>query len=96
MGDYTGGGFNYDFWNQYLDLDDEDTTTDTTTTGTAADTNAVDQQIDDLFEDPDFIANLNQLIETQNWNPEEQNFKDWANEDWDNYWRQLFSEGGEL
>jgi len=25
MSDYpTGGGFNYDFWNQYLDLDDEE------------------------------------------------------------------------
>jgi len=93
MSDYpTGGGFNYDFWNQYLDLDDEDTTTtDTTTTGTATDTNAVLQFIDDLFEDPTFIENLNQLTETQNWNPEEQSFEDWANDDWDNYWSQLLS-----
>jgi len=99
MSDYpTGGGFNYDFWSQYLD--DEDTTTDTTTTdttttdtttGTATDTNAVLQFIDDLFEDPTFIENLNQLTETQNWNPEEQGFENWANEDWDNYWSQLLS-----
>ena len=94
MSDYTGGGFNYDFWSQYLDDEDtttDTTTTDTTTTGTAADTNAVIQFIDDLFEDPTFIENLNQLTETQNWNPEEQSFEDWANEDWNNYFNQLLS-----
>ena len=95
MSDYpTGGGFNYDFWSQYLDDEDtttDTTTTDTTTTGTATDTNAVLQFIDDLFEDPTFIENLNQLTETQNWNPEEQGFENWANEDWDNYWSQLLS-----
>ena len=91
MSDYpTGGGYGYNWWDtdQYY-TDPADPAggggDDTTDAGSDADTVAVDQQIEDLFEDPDFIASLAQLMEEQNFFPDEQSLGEWTNDDWDSY-----------
>ena len=87
-GDYTG---TYNWWDtdfSTTDTDTDITDVDFSTYDTAdadADTVAVDQQIEDLFEDPDFIASLAQLMETQNFFPDEQGLGEWTNDDWDSY-----------
>jgi len=87
-GDYTG---TYNWWDtdfSTTDTDTDITDVDFSTYDTAdadADTVAADQQVEDLFEDPDFIASLAQLMETQNFFPDEQSLGEWTNDDWDSY-----------
>ena len=87
-GDYTGGGYNW--WDTDFSTDPADTDiTDvdfSTYDSIDADPAAVDQQIEDWFEDPDFIASLTQLMEEQDFSPDEQSLGEWTNDDWDSYW----------
>ena len=94
MSDYpTGGGYNWwdtDF--STTDTDTDITDVDFSTYDTAdADTVAADQQIEDLFEDPDFIASLAQLMEEQNFFPDEQSLGEWTNDDWDSYFENFLN-----
>ena len=87
--DYTGSGYNWWDTDQYY-TDPADPAgggggDDATDDATDADTVAADQQVEDLFEDPDFIASLAQLMETQNFFPDEQSLGEWTNDDWDSY-----------
>ena len=96
MSDYpTGGGYNWwdtDFSTTDTDTDITDVDFSTYDTADAdADTVAVDQQIEDLFEDPDFIASLAQLMETQNFFPDEQSLGEWTNDDWDSYFENFLN-----
>ena len=89
MSDYpTGGGYNWWDTDQYY-TDPTDPAggggDDTTNASSDADTVAVDQQIEDLFEDSDFIASLTQLMEEQNFFPDEQSLGEWTNDDWGSY-----------
>ena len=94
MGDeYTGGytGSGYNWWDtdfSTTDTDTDITDVDFSTYDTAdadADTVTVDQQIEDLFEDPDFIATLTEIMQEQNFFPDEQSLGEWTNDDWDSY-----------
>ena len=91
--DYTGGGYNWwdtDFSTDPADTDitDVDFSTYDTVDADAdadADTVAVDQQIEDLFEDSDFIAGLTEIMQEQNFFPNEQGLGEWTNDDWYSY-----------
>ena len=91
-GGYTGGGYNWWDTDQYY-TDPADPAggggDDTTDAGSDADTVAVDQQIEDLFEDPDFVANLVKIMAEQNFFPDEQSLGEWTNDDWNSYFENL-------
>jgi len=84
-GDYTGGGYNWWDTDQYYTDPADPAGGGGGDDATDADTVAVDQQVEDWFEDPDFIASLAQLMETQNFFPDEQGLGEWTNDDWYSY-----------
>jgi hypothetical protein len=99
MSDYpTGGGYGYNWWDTdqyYTDPADPAGGGGDDTADADADTVAVDQQVEDLFEDPDFIAALVQLMEEQNFSldslNEEQDLSAWSGANWDTYFKEFFS-----
>ena len=96
----TGGGYGYNWWDTdqyYTDPADPaggggDPATDA---ATDAETIDVDQAVEDLFEDSDFIAALTQLMEDQEFGPIDfsifsipnapEYMGDWDDEDWENF-----------
>ena len=93
--DYTGSGYNWWDTDQYYTDPADPAGGGGGDDATDADTVAVDQQIEDLFEDSDFIASLAQLMEEQNFSldslNEEQNLSAWSGPNWDTYWEEFFS-----
>ena len=96
-GGYTGGGYNWWDTDQYY-TDPADPAgggggDDTTDAGTDADTVTVDQAIEDLFEDPDFIAALTEIMEDQNFSlgSLDEEYSEWGGANWDTYFDEFFS-----
>jgi len=94
-GDYTGSGYNWWDTDQYYTDPADPAGGGGGDDATDADTVAVDQQIEALFEDSDFIASLAQLMEEQNFSldslNEEQNLSAWSGPNWDTYFDEFFS-----